>query len=448
MEVILIKAAQLILSLSILIVLHELGHFIPARLFKTRVEKFYLFFDPWFSVIKKKIGDTEYGIGWLPLGGYVKISGMIDESMDKEQMAKPPKPWEFRSKPAWQRLIIMLGGVAVNFLLGFFIYSMILYKWGDPYIANEDMKNGLVFSEFAKEIGFKDGDKILSVDGEKIDRLDKYGKIVKMMAVRDEAFSVMVDRGGVVTEVKVGNNFIKGLTKKGRGQNFIDVNLLPKNQLIVASIQKNSNAESAGLLKGDIIVSVNDFEDKNQGYKLMGEINRNKNKTISLGVERSDSLIYLDVPVSKEGTIGFVVEQDIPKRSLDTFSFFASFPAGYKKTMFELENYVAQFGLMFNSDNELGGELGGFGAIGSMFPEKWNWLRFWELTAFLSIMLAFLNLLPIPALDGGHVVFLLYEIIVGKPAPEKVMEYAQIIGFILLMSLVLYANGNDIIKLF
>ena len=448
MEVILIKAAQLILSLSILIVLHELGHFIPARLFKTRVEKFYLFFDPCFSVIKKKIGETEYGIGWLPLGGYVKISGMIDESMDKEQMAKPPKPWEFRSKPAWQRLIIMLGGVAVNFLLGFFIYSMILYKWGDTYIANEDMKNGLVFSEFAKEIGFKDGDKILSVDGEKIDRLDKYGKIVKMMAVRDEAFSVMVDRGGVVTEVKVGNNFIKGLTKKGRGQNFIDVNLLPNNQLIVASIQKNSNAESAGLLKGDIIVSVNDFEDKNQGYKLMGEINRNKNKTISLGVERSDSLIYLDVPVGKEGTIGFVVEQDIPKRSLDTFSFFASFPAGYKKTMFELENYVAQFGLMFNSDNELGGELGGFGAIGSMFPEKWNWLRFWELTAFLSIMLAFLNLLPIPALDGGHVVFLLYEIIVGKPAPEKVMEYAQIIGFILLMSLVLYANGNDIIKLF
>ena len=250
---ILSKTLQLIFSLSILVVLHELGHFIPARLFKTRVEKFYLFFDPWFSLIKKKIGNTEYGIGWLPLGGYVKISGMIDESMDKEQMAKPPKPWEFRSKPAWQRLIIMLGGVAVNFLLGFFIYSMILYKWGDPYIANEDMKNGLVFSEFAKEIGFKDGDKILSVDGEKIDRLDKYGKIVKMMAVRDEAFSVMVDRGGVVTEVKVGNNFIKGLTKKGRGQNFIDVNLLPKNQLIVASIQKNSNAESAGLLKEQAI---------------------------------------------------------------------------------------------------------------------------------------------------------------------------------------------------
>ena len=342
----------------------------------------------------------------------------------------------------------MLGGVTVNFLLGFFIYSMVLYKWGDPYIANEDMKNGLVFSDFAKEIGFKDGDKILSVDGEKIDRLDKYGKVVKMMAVRDEAFSVMVDRGGVVTEIKVGNNFIKGLTKKGRGQNFIDINLLPKNQLIVASVQKNSNAESAGLLNGDIIISVNDFEDKNQGYILMSKINRNKNKTISLGVERSDSLIYLDVPVNKEGKIGFVFEQDVPKRSLDTFSFFASFPAGYKKTMFELENYIAQFGLMFNSDNELGGELGGFGAIGSMFPEKWNWLRFWELTAFLSIMLAFLNLLPIPALDGGHVVFLLYEMIVGKPAPEKVMEYAQVVGFVLLMSLVVYANGNDILKLF
>ncbi len=447
MEVILIKAAQLILSLSILIVLHELGHFIPARLFKTRVEKFYLFFDPWFSVIKKKIGDTEYGIGWLPLGGYVKISGMIDESMDKEQMAKPPKPWEFRSKPAWQRLIIMLGGVAVNFLLGFFIYSMVLYKWGDPYIANEDMKNGLVCSNFAKEIGFKDGDKILSIDGEKIDRFDFYNKIVKTMAVKDEGYSVMVERNGVITEVKIGDNFIKHLKNKNVGPLFVP-NSLPDNQLIVKSIEKNSNAESAGLLKGDIIVSVNDLEDKYQGNLLIAEINKNKNKNISLGVERLGALLYLDVLVSKEGTIGFMIEQDVLKSSLDTFSFFASFPAGYKKTMFELENYIAQFGLMFNSDNELGGELGGFGAIGSMFPEKWNWLRFWELTAFLSIMLAFLNLLPIPALDGGHVVFLLYEIIVGKPAPEKVMEYAQIVGFILLMSLVLYANGNDIIKLF
>tara|TARA_B100000927_G_scaffold291728_1_gene296251 strand:- start:4930 stop:6288 length:1359 start_codon:yes stop_codon:yes gene_type:complete len=452
MEVILIKAAQLILSLSILIVLHELGHFIPARLFKTRVEKFYLFFDPWFSVIKKKIGDTEYGIGWLPLGGYVKISGMIDESMDKEQMAKPPKPWEFRSKPAWQRLIIMLGGVTVNLLLGVFIYSMILYTWGgDPYIENNNLKNGLVFSDFAKEIGFKDGDKILSVDGEKIDRTYTNGmsraKVVKMMAVRDEAFSVMVERSGVETEIKIGDNFIKDLKDKNVGPLFAP-NSLPDNQLIVKSVTKNSNAESAGLLKEDIIVSVNGLEGKHEGYLLIAEINKNKNKNISLVVERLGSLIYLDVLVSEEGKIGFMFEQDVLKSSLDKFSLFGSIPAGYEKTKFELENYIAQFGLLFNSKNELGGDVGGFASIGNMFPPSWDWRVFWELTAFLSIMLAFLNLLPIPALDGGHVVFLLYEIIVGKPAPEKVMEYAQITGFILLMSLVLYANGNDIIKLF
>ena len=432
--------------------MHELGHFIPARLFKTRVEKFYLFFDPWFSVIKKKIGDTEYGIGWLPLGGYVKISGMIDESMDKEQMAKPPRPWEFRSKPAWQRLIIMLGGVTVNLLLGVFIYSMVLYTWGgDPYIENKDLKNGLLFSSFAKEIGFKDGDKILSIDGEKIDRAYTNGmsraKVVKMMAVRDEAFIVMVERKGVETEVKIGSNFIKDFKDKSVGPLFIP-NTLPNNQLIVKSIEKNSNAESAGLLKGDIIVSVNDLEDKYQGSLLIAEINKNKNKNISLGVERLGALLYLDVIVSEEGTIGFVIEHDVLKSSLDAFSLFESIPAGYEKTKFELENYIAQFGLLFNSKNELGGDVGGFASIGNLFPPSWDWRVFWELTAFLSIMLAFLNLLPIPALDGGHVVFLLYEIIVGKPAPEKVMEYAQIVGFVLLMGLVLYANGNDIIKFF
>ena len=446
MEVILIKAAQLILSLSILIVLHELGHFIPARLFKTRVEKFYLFFDPWFSVIKKKVGDTEYGIGWLPLGGYVKISGMIDESMDKEQMSKPPQPWEFRSKPAWQRLIIMLGGVTVNLLLGIFIYSMVLYAWGDPYIANKDLKNGFVCSNFAKEIGFKDGDKILSIDGEKINGFDYYNKIVKMMAVRDEGYSVLVERNEAIIEIKIGDNFIRDLKNKNVGRLFTPNNL-PDNQLVVKSVVKKSNAESAGLLTGDIIVAVNDFEERDEGYIMLSKISENKNKNISLGVERYGTKIYLTVPVSGEGKIGFEYVQRPPKISLDTFSLFGSIPAGYEKTKFELENYIAQFGLLFNSKNELGGEVGGFAAIGNMFPSSWNWRVFWELTAFLSIMLAFLNLLPIPALDGGHVVFLLYEIIVGKPAPEKVMEYAQVVGFVLLMGLVLYANGNDILKL-
>ena len=435
---ILIKASQLLMSLSILVVLHELGHFIPAKMFKTKVEKFYLFFDPWFSVLKKKIGDTEYGIGWLPLGGYVKISGMIDESLDKEQMKKPAEPWEFRAKPTWQRLIIMLGGVTVNFLLGIFIYSMTLYFYGDKYLPNSGVKDGVVCSDFAKDVGFKNGDKIVSVDGENIER---FFDINQNMVLRDKAFSVIVEREGGRNEIFIGENFIKHWKNSGKKLLFS-----PAHVGVVGGFSENSNAERAGLLKDDVLFAVEGVKTKYlSDFKT--EIQKHKNKTVKIDVLRSNILYSFPVEVSQKGLIGIMTMSNL-NFSVENYSFFASFPAGYNLAMNKLGSYISQFALIFNSENDLAGELGGFGAIGSMFPSTWDWLSFWNLTAFLSLMLAFMNLLPIPALDGGHVLFLLYEMIVGKPAPEKVLEYAQTIGMILLLSLLVYANGNDIIKLF
>ena len=433
----LIKALQLILSLSILVVLHELGHFIPAKLFKTRVEKFYLFFDPWFSLVKKKIGDTEYGIGWLPLGGYVKISGMIDESMDKEQMQKPAEPWEFRAKPAWQRLIIMLGGVTVNLLLGIFIYSMILFAWGDTYLPNKNVVNGVVCSNFAKEIGFQNGDKIITIDGEEVER---FFDINEDMILRDESFIVVVERDDNIIEVPVVDNFIKHWKNSGKKRLFSAAETVK-----IADFTKNSSSEKAGLLKGDVLLSINDVETK-YFNELRNELQNHKSKTVEVGVLRSGEELVFPIEVSAKGMIGF--SRATLNLSTEQFSLISSFPAGYNLAMNKLGGYISQFILIFNSDNDLAGELGGFGAIGSMFPSVWDWRSFWSLTAFLSLLLAFMNLLPIPALDGGHVVFLLYEIIIGKPAPDKVMEYAQGVGMILLLELLIFANGNDIIKLF
>jgi len=435
---ILIKAVQLILSLSILVVLHELGHFIPAKLFKTRVEKFYLFFDPWFSLVKKKIGDTEYGIGWLPLGGYVKISGMIDESMDKDQMSKPAEDWEFRAKPAWQRLIIMLGGVTVNLLLGIFIYSMVLFTWGDTYLPNKNVENGVICSDFALDLGFQNGDKIISIDGNKVDR---FLSISTDMVLRDESFNVEVDRIGEIINIAIGDNFIKHWKNSGKKLLFS-----PRTSVEVESVIKDSESEKAGLENGDILVAVNGVE--TMFYDdFKHQLDVNKNNTVILSVIRGLDLKTIPVMVSVNGTIGFQIANNL-NVSKEEFSLLASFPAGYNLAMKKLGEYISQFALIFNSDNELAGEMGGFGAIGSMFPSFWDWQQFWNLTAFLSLMLAFMNLLPIPALDGGHVVFLIYEMVVGKPAPEKVMEYAQVVGMILLLSLLVFANGNDIVKLF
>ena len=442
----LIKAAQLLMSLSILVVLHELGHFIPAKLFKTRVEKFYLFFDPWFSVVKKKIGDTEYGIGWLPLGGYVKISGMIDESMDKEQMKKDPEPWEFRAKPAWQRLIIMLGGVTVNLLLGIFIYSMTLYVYGDKYLPTENMKDGIwCVDGLATDIGFRNGDKIISADGYSVDR---YSDILENVITSE---TILVERNGEETALNMPIDLIDKFLN-----NPTKLILYPRIPTIVSGVEKGSNAEKGGLKKKDIITAINGVN-----YTYFDEFKKGLNNhignEIALTIERNGKEKNLNILVSEEGTLGFspaninikqLEELGTYKLASDKFSFLASLPAGYNKAIKKLGGYIAQFKMILSPSTGAYKGMGGFGAIGSMFPATWNWEIFWNLTAFLSLMLAFMNILPIPALDGGHVVFLLYEMIVGKPAPEKIMEYAQMVGMILLLSLLVFANGNDILKLF
>ena len=436
---ILIKASQLILSLSILVILHELGHFIPAKLFKTRVEKFYLFFDPWFSLVKKKFNGTEYGIGWLPLGGYVKISGMIDESMDKDQMKKPAEDWEFRAKPAWQRLIIMLGGVTVNLLLGIFIYSMVLYTWGDRYLSNENAVDGIICSDFAKETGFENGDKIISIDGENVDR---FLEINENMLLRDESFVVVVERNKNIIRVPVGENFIKHWKNNGRELLFS-----PRTIVEIGEFVPGSNAKESGMLKGDVLFSVGGVESK-YFDEFTKELQNHKSEIVTIGVLREGKKLEKEVLVSADGKIGFGLSGSVLNYSVEKYGLFGSFPAGYNLAVKKLGGYIDQFALIFNSDNDLAGELGGFGAIGGLFPSSWDWRSFWSLTAFLSLMLAFMNLLPIPALDGGHVMFLLYEIIAGKPAPEKFMERAQMVGMILLLGLLVFANGNDIYKLF
>ena len=442
----LIKATQLIMSLSILVILHELGHFIPAKFFKTRVEKFYLFFDPWFSLVKKKIGDTEYGIGWLPLGGYVKISGMIDESMDKEQMQKPPESWEFRAKPTWQRLIIMLGGVTVNLLLGIFIYAMVLFAYGSKYLPNENVTDGIwCVSPLAKDLGFETGDKIIAVDDEKP---QAFNSVFESLLYAE---SVTLERDGITKELALPSNFIAQLLESEERILFA-----PRIPTIISGFPANSNAKNAGFEKKDRIVSVNDVETKYfDEFKF--ELQQHKGENISVGVNRFGEEILLSVDVTNEGMIGFMPsnlslnqleELGIYSLNSATYSFLKSLPAGYHLAIKKLGSYIDQFKLILSPSTGAYKGLGGFGTIGSLFPGKWHWQSFWEMTAFLSLMLAFMNVLPIPALDGGHVVFLLYEMLVGKPAPEKVMEYAQMVGMLLLLSLLVYANGNDILKLF
>ena len=443
---ILIKALQLILSLSILVVLHELGHFLPAKYFKTKVEKFYLFFDPWFSLFKKKIGDTEYGIGWLPLGGYVKIAGMIDESMDKEQMKKAAEPWEFRAKPAWQRLIIMLGGVVVNLILGVFIYSMTLYTYGDKYLSNNSLSDGLwCVDDLSADLGFKTGDKILLIEGEPVER---FSSIVEKML---SAKTITIERDGGNLDISLPDNFIEKLIENDKSMLFY-----PRIPAIVSSFIENSNAEQSGLKINDQIIGVNNMEIK-YNDEMAKALSGLKDSLVNILVNRDGEEYLLKVKVSQDGTIGYYPalltfnqfeELGVYEMTSQTYNLINCFPAGLNKAISKLDGYIDQFKLILNPDSGAYKGVGGFGAIGSLFPSKWNWERFWNLTAFLSLMLAFLNILPIPALDGGHVTFLLYEIVAGKPASEKFMEYAQIIGMLILLTLVVYANGNDIIKLF
>ncbi len=441
MESILIKTVQLLLSLSILVILHEFGHFIFARIFKTRVEKFYLFFDPWFSLWKKKVGDTEYGVGWLPLGGYVKIAGMIDESMDKEAMKQPAQPWEFRSKPAWQRLLIMIGGVLMNFLFAFIIYIGVLFAWGEEYLPTANVKYGIVVDETGEKLGFRNGDKILSVDNKPV---ENFAKVVPTI-VLDHATSVQVEREGLKTDIPITNESL-ALLLKSKGV----FGLRYPFQFIIGDFAKQSPGKDAGLQKGDEITAINgqQFSYHDEFQKMQAD---NKGKEVTIGVKRSGQELQIPVRLGEDGMIGIsnsVSFLDLFEFKTIRYGLFGSIPAGIARGVETTGNYLKQFKLFFMPEARAYESLGGFITIGSIFPGTWDWHAFWNMTAFISIILAIMNLLPIPALDGGHVMFLLFELVTRRKPSDKFMEYAQMTGMALLLALVLYANANDILKLF
>ena len=432
-----IKAFQLLLSLSILIVLHELGHFIPAKLFGTRVEKFYLFFDVKYSLFKKKIGETVYGIGWLPLGGYVKISGMIDESFDKEQMQKPPQPWEFRSKPAWQRLIIMLGGVTVNLFLGFFIYMMVLFVWGKETLPQENIPLGLEPSALIQDIGFEKGDKIIDVDGKELEYVLDINKMLLLRPIE----KIKVEKlDGSISEINIPENIGNEIFQSGQMNSFT-----PLYSAIVDSVSNESPALIAGIQSGDRIVSINN-ESIYDWTSFTKWINNNSDDIIDITIERGGSNYNISIDRNDDGTIGVWKKNTGIKTINKKVGFVDSIKQGYNYGYWTLYEYVAQFSFVFTKKGAQ--QLGGFGTIGNIFPAQWDWKGFWLSTALLSIILAFMNVLPIPALDGGHVMFLLYEIITGRKPSDKFMEVSTMIGFFLLIALVLYANGNDLFRAF
>ena len=443
MEIV-IKLGQFLLSLSLLIVLHELGHFIPAKLFKTRVEKFYLFFDIKYSLFKKKIGDTEYGIGWLPLGGYVKISGMIDESMDKEQMALPPQPWEFRSKPAWQRLIIMLGGVTVNFILAFIIYIGMTFAYGELYISNSDLKDGVwITNPVIEKSGLKTGDKIISVDGVKADRFHDLNE--KILLGKE----IVVERNGSEQKIVLPVDFINQLMNEKK-ISVVELRL----PFIVSGIEDKS-ANKSVVQEKDIITNFNGVPVQ-YADQIVAAIKDIKSKTVPAIIKRDGKEIAVSIVVNDSSKMGINYAARLPYDNLEklglypirkqSYGFFESFPVGIERGKSQLVGYGKQLQMIFNPSTGAYKGVGGFKAIFDIFPASWSWEAFWSITALLSIMLGVMNLLPIPALDGGHVMFLLYEIISRKKPSDKFMENAQMVGFVLLISLLLFANGNDIYK--
>ena len=461
---ILVKAGQFLLSLSFLIILHELGHFIPARLFKTRVEKFFLFFDIKGALFQKKIGETVYGIGWLPLGGYVKIAGMVDESMDKEQLAKPAQPWEFRSKPAWQRLIIMLGGVTVNLILGVLIYAGVFLVWGERDLRMDDLPYGLSFAAPLEDAGFQDGDVVLSLGGETVQETGDFqrlvfgGQVTSAEIVRDGA-PVVLD-----FPVELGQVLVDRKEDIPEGDAPFSINF----PTIIDRVMTGSAAERAGLEPGDRILAV---QGQSTPYfsDLIAALGIHAGQTVKLDVERTPTgevggnpefdrprplgasgSLSLPVDVGSDGKIGFYPKEF---KDLDGFTFterefgpLEALDEGASKTWTTLSNYVSSLRFLFRPGGTQ--QLGGFITLGSIFSPQWNWRSFWNITALLSIILAFMNLLPIPALDGGHVMFLLYEMISGRKPSDKVMEYGQLIGLLFVGSLMLLANGNDLWKWF
>lgn len=441
METILVKAAQLITSLSLLVILHEFGHFIFARWFKTRVEKFYLFFNPWFALFKIKRGETEYGIGWLPLGGYVKIAGMIDESMDREQMKQPPQPWEFRSKPAWQRLLIMVGGVLMNFLFAILIYVGVLYAWGEEYIPTANVKYGIMVDETGEKLGFRNGDKILSVNHKPV---ENFAKVVPTI-VLDKAPSVQIERDGQPMDIPITNESL-ALLLKSKGV----FGLRFPFHFVIDGFDKVSPGKTAGLLAGDEIRTIN-----GQSFVYYDEFQRtlkeNKGKEIAIGFIRNGQPMELNIKTREDGLIGISNSysfQDMFEFKTIRYGLLESIPAGITRGIETTGNYLKQFKLFFIPEAKAYESLGGFITIGNIFPGTWDWQPFWNMTAFISIILAIMNLLPIPGLDGGHVMFVGFEMITRRKPNEKFMEYAQIAGMILLFALVIYANANDILKLF
>ena len=437
MEII-VQIIQFLLSLSLLIVLHEMGHMLPAKYFKTKVEKFYLFFDAGFSLFKVKKGETEYGMGWIPLGGYVKIAGMIDESMDKEQMKEPAKPWEFRSKPAWQRLIIMIGGVTVNLLLGYFIYIMILFVWGSDYLPNNNIKYGAQLSHpIFEEYGFKNGDLITSVDGKNV---VEFGDAEKMILIEGKR-NIEIKRNGNILPMVISDSIISQILKLKVSGIFS----YPRFPNVIDSIASGMPAEKAGFKKGDSIVGVN-----NEKIFLFDEfkakLSEFSNEEINISFYRDGEMKNLNVKVNENHMIGYIPKNkgyyyDIEHKN---YGFFEAIPAGIVTGTKTLGNYVKSLSLIFNKEGAK--QIGGFGTIGKLFPTKWNWEIFWQMTALLSIILAFMNILPIPALDGGHVMFLVYEMVTGKPPSDKFLTSAQVVGMTLLFGLLIYANGMDIYR--
>lgn len=439
---VLIKILQFVLSLSILVIIHELGHFIMAKYFKTRVEKFYLFFDPWFALFKFKKGETEYGVGWLPLGGYVKISGMIDESMDKEQLKQPPQPYEFRSKSSWQRLLIMTGGVLFNFILAMLIFVFVLFTWGETYLPTANVKYGIVTDSVGYAIGLRNGDKILSVDNQPV---ENFMQITSEIVLNSKK-TIQVDRNGELVNIEIPKEYIPKMLK---GKGHITYRT-PFQAMKIKSFSKKSPSKDAGIIEGDEIIGIDSltftYSDEFQNY-----LKANIEKPVVLNIMRNGNPQNVIVTPNGEGLLGIYYTG----RSLDEvfemktieYGFFESVPAGISKGFRTIADYLKQFKLLFSRNTKAYESLGGFITIGNIFPGVWDWQSFWDLTAFLSIILAVMNILPIPALDGGHVMFLLYEVVTGRKPSDKFLEYAQIVGMVILFSLLILANGNDILRL-
>lgn len=434
-------ALQLILSLSILVVLHEFGHYLPAKWFKTRVEKFYLFFNPYFSLFKKQIGETEWGIGWIPFGGYVKIAGMVDESMDKEQMKQEPQPWEFRSKKAWQRLIIMIGGVTVNFLLGILIFSMMMFHWGESYIKTADVKDGMAVDSLGMKLGLKDGDKVLKVGDLNMDKFNS--GLVANEIIINQANSLIVERNGQEVTLQVPSELVGDLTKyDNRGKSLF----YPRVQLELKKVIPGGNAEKAGLPDNVKIVAV-----ENQPVQFQHEFRKilqdKKGQTVNFTYLLGQDTLNKAIAISDKGTIDIELDAGIPI-SYQKYGFFESFPKGTSMAVNFIGSQIKAFGQIFSGKIKAKDSLGSVFSIATMFDSGWDWRIFWNITASLSILLAFFNMLPIPALDGGYVMFLIWEVITGKVPSDRFMEVVNYVGFILLMTLMLFAIGLDVSRWF